>query len=481
MSKIVENKVFLITYADSISKNLQQLSIEIMPLFGESVHGIHILPPFPSSGDRGFAPLTHLEIDPKQGTWGDINSLSTRYCVSLDLILNHISKESVQFQDYLKNGDNSKFAKYFIDIKRDFPSLLDKDSTWEVRRPRPTPPYLEFETGSGENIEKKLIWCSFSTDTVRQQIDLNYETPEVMELMNSYIVNMCKNGTRLIRLDAAPYIVKKVNTPCFFQPECFEIVEKFAKLAGTFDCEILLEVHSDTIMQRNLAKKGYWVYDFALPYIALHAIFTNSYKNLIYWLKNCPRKQFTTLDTHDGIGAIDAVGLLSQTEIDFTTKKLFEMGGNASMKASGKSSENVDIYQINSTYYSALGRDNKKYVFSRVIQMFTPGIPMVYYTGLLAGENDLELLEETKNGRDINRHYYTKEQILSDLNRPVVKELLKLLEFRNENSDAFDGELSIIENETENVLTLVWENQNFNKKAIATLNFNTFDYSFTAV
>jgi len=37
--------------------------------------------------------------------------------------------------------------------------------------------------------------------------------------------------------------------------------------------------------------------------------------------------------------------------------------------------------------------------------MFAPGIPQVYYVGLLAGENDIALVESTKNGRDINRHF----------------------------------------------------------------------------
>ncbi len=50
---------------------------------------------------------------------------------------------------------------------------------------------------------------------------------------------------------------------------------------------------------------------------------------------------------------------------------------------------NLDIYQINSTYYSALGDDDVKIAFSaRLIQAFAPGIPQVY-AGLLAEKNDL--------------------------------------------------------------------------------------------
>ena len=76
-----------------------------------------------------------------------------------------------------------------------------------------------------------------------------------------------------------------------------------------------------------------------------------------------------------------------------------------------KNTNNLDIYQINSTYYSALGNDDASYLLSRVLQCFAPGIPQVYYVGLLAGENDIELLESSKEGRNINRHYYTLEEI----------------------------------------------------------------------
>ena len=51
--------------------------------------------------------------------------------------------------------------------------------------------------------------------------------------------------------------------------------------------------------------------------------------------------------------------------------------------------------------------------------------------GLLAGENDLELMEKTKNGRDINRHYYTLEEIAGEQERPVVRKLKKLMAIRN--------------------------------------------------
>ena len=148
-------------------------------------------------------------------------------------------------------------------------------------------------------------------------------------------------------------------------------------------------------------------------------------------------KQFTTLDTHDGIGVVDARDILTDDEIDYASEQLYKVGANVKKTYSSASYNNLDIYQINSTYYSALGNDDAAYLLSRVFQVFAPGIPQIYYVGLLAGENDIALLESTKEGRNINRHYYTREEVKSEVKRPVVANLLKLLSWRNE-SPAFD-------------------------------------------
>jgi len=99
--------------------------------------------------------------------------------------------------------------------------------------------------------------------------------------------------------------------------------------------------------------------------------------------------------------------------------------------ATGWASSNLDIYQVNCTYYDALGRDDAAYLLARAVQFFIPGIPQVYYVGLLAGLNDMDLLAATGVGRDINRHQYTLDEITRDLTRPVVAALVELIRFRN--------------------------------------------------
>jgi sucrose phosphorylase len=85
-----------------------------------------------------------------------------------------------------------------------------------------------------------------------------------------------------------------------------------------------------------------------------------------------------------------------------------------------------------------------------------PGVPQVYYVGLLAGANDIELLHRTGVGRDINRHYYTAGELEQQLKRPVVQSLLALLRLRNAHA-AFEGIFHAAAPATDR-LVLVWNN-----------------------
>ena len=122
--------------------------------------------------------------------------------------------------------------------------------------------------------------------------------------------------------------------------------------------------------------------------------------------------------------------------------------------ATGAAASNLDLYQVNCTYYDALGRDDRKYLLARAVQFFLPGIPQVYYVGLLAGMNDLELLGRTAVGRDINRHYYSADDVTAELVRPVVADLCDLIRLRN-GHPAFKGAFSASGDDAS--LVLRWE------------------------
>ena len=134
--------------------------------------------------------------------------------------------------------------------------------------------------------------------------------------------------------------------------------------------------------------------------------------------------------------------------------------------ATGAAASNVDLYQVNCTFYDALGRDEDRYLLARAVQFLTPGIPQVYYVGLLAGSNDMELLARSNVGRDVNRHHYTRPEIELELRRPVVQALLRLIRFRNSHP-AFEGAFSAAGGGPH--LTMAWTHHNDQVTLDATL------------
>jgi sucrose phosphorylase len=161
--------------------------------------------------------------------------------------------------------------------------------------------------------------------------------------------------------------------------------------------------------------------------------------------------------------------LLQGEEIERTKEDIFKYGANVKKIYNTAAYNNLDIYQVNCSYYSALGDDDYAYLLARAVQFFAPGIPQVYYVGLLAGRNDLKLLEETKVGRNINRHYFTLEEIEDEVKRPVVQKLIQLMEFRNSHK-AFDGTFEMFPCKEHE---LIIERVNGSHKAVLFADFET--------
>ncbi len=460
----IQNKVQIITYPDSLGANLPELHYVLRRFFKNAIGGVHILPFYPSSSDRGFAPITYDEVDPVFGKWSDVEKIGKDFDLVIDFMINHISRQSDYFIDYIEKGENSEYADMFFSFNKLSPDGWIPDDVLEkVYTRKPRPPYIVLERPNGA-LEK--IWCTFE----HEQIDLDYNSPKTKEVMRKFLIRLARNRPKMIRLDAVGYTTLKLGTNCFFvEPEIWEIIEWFEDYVSAFDTEIIPEVHEHYSYQLKLSEKGYWAYDFALPMLVLHSLFFNTNTNLINWFNICPRKQVTTLDTHDGIGVVDVSDLMKNEEIENTVEILYKQGSNVKKKYSGPEYQNLDIYQVNCTYYSALNCNDDAYITARTIQFFAPGIPQVYYVGLLAGENDIELVEKTHQGRDINRHNYSLDEIRTEVEKPVVKRLLKLMEFRS-NYPAFNGEFTVMESDKDS-LVLDWSLNEFQATAYIDLKY----------
>ena len=432
--RTIRDGVMLITYADSLGGNFRELKRTLDRHFEGAVNGVHILPFFPSSADRGFAPLRYDRVEEAFGSFDDVEALGRDYPLMFDFMVNHISRSSEYFQDYLERGENSPYRDMFIRFREFWPGgapTAEQVDRIYKRKPRAPSVTVVFADGTQEE-----IWCTFG----EEQIDLDVSKPVTRAFIRDTLRNLCERGASIIRLDAFAYAVKKPDTSCFFiEPEIWALLRDIHDTVEPYGVDILPEIHEHYSIQCKLAERGYWVYDFALPMLTLHALYTGRGDRLKHWLDICPRKQFTTLDTHDGIGVVDVADLLTPEEIEQTKELLFNKGANVKKSYNTAAYNNLDVYQINCTYYSALGDDDDAYLLARAIQFFAPGVPQVYYVGLLAGRNDIERLEATRQGREINRHSYTPEEIDREADRPVVKKLRELMRLRGSHP-AFGGE-----------------------------------------
>ena len=474
----MKNQVHLITYIDRLTggniKSVQNLLVnEWQGVLG----GVHLLPfYYPIDGaDAGFDPIDHTQVDPRLGSWEDISSLSKVTDIMADVIVNHVSAKSQQFLDFLKHREKSPYADMFITFNKVFDKDAKEEELSAIYRPRPGSPFTKIQFSDGS---EKSLWTTFTAN----QIDIDVKSNAGKDYLLSILKQFKKAGIKMIRLDAAGYAIKKRGTSCFMIPETFDFIGWFSRQAKSFGMEVLVEIHSFYKKQIEIAKKVDWVYDFALSPLILHSIFSRSANYLKQWLAISPRNAITILDTHDGIGVIDVgrsdgqEGLLPDTDIEALVRQIHQNSQGQSEQATGSAASNLDLYQVNCTYFDALGRNEKHYLLARAIQFFAPGIPQVYYMGLLAEPNDMQLLAKTKVGRDINRHYFTGHELEEAQKRQVVIKLFKLIKFRNSHP-AFNGKFKM-EPTPNDKLIINWHNKDQWAKLEADLKSLDFNIKF---
>ena len=452
----VRNQTGLIAYADRFGGSLAGLRELLLGELAGAFGAVHVLPFFvPFDGvDAGFDPEDHTRVDARLGTWEDVAALAGSVEVTADVIVNHASVRSPAFLDVVAHGAASPHAGMFLTFDAVFPGGASEGELLAIYRPRPGLPFTPVTLADGT---RRLLWTTFTPE----QADLDVTHPATLAYLDDVLEAMRAAGVSLVRLDAVGYAVKRAGTSCFMLPGTFSFIQALTARARAAGLEVLVEVHGSHALQAQIAPHVDYVYDFALPPLVLHGLQTGDAAPLAHWLEIRPANAITVLDTHDGIGIVDVAGdpaagvapLLDGPARDALVEAVHASTGGASRLATGAAASNLDSYQVNSTFYDALGRDDAAYELARLIQLFVPGIPQLYYVGLLAGHNDTKLLARTGVGRDINRHHYTRAEITEALSRPVVQRLLAALRLRNTHP-AFAGTCAVTASAT--TLTLRW-------------------------
>ena len=557
------NGVMLNAYPDSIGQNLfDTVNMLKRSEFNDIFSLFYILPTvFNSDLDRGFS-IIDYNLNEELVSPDDLKELyKLNIELKFDLVLNHLSVGSPQFQDLLNQGDESKYRFFFIDWDKFWHSNGDigpdghiiphKEHLEKLFMRKPGLPILKVRFPDGSyrpywnTFYQEINYPEISSDDLRQaigtekindkeaeeiakrvndvlsakkdlteinfsgyshikddvisfieqkrqylgQMDLNGKSELVWEFYEETLEKLSSHGGKLLRLDAFAYLHKEPGKTNFFnEPGTWDYLERLKKMAVKHNLILLPEIHSvyGTGLHEKVSAKGYPIYDFFFPGLVIHAIEFKTNQIILNWIQELQEKNIRTINMlgcHDGIPILDLKGemnsatisksLLSDEEIDTIVDIILERGGRVK-NLYGPDGKKISYYQVNATFFSALGEDEQKLLLARAIQIFMPGIPQVWYLDLFAGKNNYAAADKGGTGghKEINRTTLTNQDIEDGLKRAVVQNQLTLLRLRN-TSPAFNGNLVILDTD-EHSLHMRWESNEFS----ATLFADLRDYKF---
>ena len=318
----------------------------------------------------------------------------------------------------------------------------------------------EIDLGRFEGLRARVVDLLESRRTYLGQMDLNIKSPLVWDHYGRTLETLAGYGAEIVRLDAFAYAPKEAGAKNFLNdPGTWDLLERVRKIADRLGVTLLPEIHSryEEKIHERVSAEGYLTYDFFLPGLILDAFERRTAEALLRWIGDLKSKGIRTvnmLGCHDGIPLLDLQGLLSEGQIQNLITVVVDRGGYVKDLYGQK---NV-YYQVNATYFSALGESERRLLLARAIQIFMPGKPQVWYLDLFAGRNDIDAVRRAGPGghKEINRTNLVIAEVDAALATDVVLKQLELLRFRNGfGAFGFDAELEVLPAES-HVLALRW-------------------------
>ena len=434
-----ENDIFLISYGDSIVSAKDKKLKTLKKFFDEFItphfNNIHILPFFPFSSDDGFSITDYKKVRDDLGSWEDISLLSKDYRVMADIVINHASKQSEYFQEFVRG--NYEYKDFFI-------SLDEDEGFEEVVRPRSSDLFQEIEISN----QKKYLWCTFSHD----QIDLNFKNPRVLLFFIKLIYLYLKHGIKVFRLDAVAFLWKEKSTNCLNLPQTHEVVKLIRTILDHYNQNTLLITETNLPNLENLSYFGNGdeanaIYNFTLPPLLLWTLLMGDSTALRKWSMGMPpAKEHTTyfnfIASHDGIGLRPTENILTDQERGTLIDIVKEFGGVISNRKKPDGTETV--YELNIALLDAMkgtfkGIDHmqvERFLACHAIMLSLEGIPAFYIHSVLGTTNDYELMKKNSQNRSINRKSWDFDEIKNKLhdgksiNNQVYSSIINLIKIR---------------------------------------------------
>ena len=422
----MDGRPLLITYGDTLrspsGSPLPVLHEFLLRHLGADLGAVHLLPFYPSSSDDGFAVIDYRMVDHHIGSWEDVRALADDYELMFDLVINHCSRESLWFADFVSGRDPGRH--FFI-------TLTEDSDTSAVIRPRSTPLISAVHTYAGI----RHVWNTFSDD----QIDLDFSNPDVLETFVDILFFYIRQGASLIRLDAVAFLWKRLGTSCMSLPETHVVVKVLRTLVDHAAPQVRLITETNVPHEENISYFGngdeaHIVYQFSLAPLLLYSYVFGDASYLTTWAARltAPAPGTTYLNfiaSHDGIGLRPLEGLIPEANVHRLVEKMHERGGFVTMRDAGDDRQRP--YEINVALFSAFEESLPAYLAAHTLLFSFQGMPALYIHSLLATVNDLHLVEQTGRTRSINRGHWQLDDLEFRLSDPDSPQSRMLTHCRN--------------------------------------------------
>ena len=535
-----ERDVALITYPDMFNHKADEYPLETLNRFlkalskvGQPFTVLHLLPRlFPYSVDEGFGTVDHTRIDEKQGTWEMVESIIKQHDLKLmlDFIVGHVASDHPWFIEFLRgNKAYRDFFIYFIpkyypkavmrgskEVIRYFDQkgqevsqavymeeneyvdqygrIVSKEDFDKVVRPRSHPLLTPYKLANGQTI---LVWTTFSA----QQVDLNWRNPKLFLAMMEVMFILLSHGTKILRLDAVPYMWKEMGHRNIHHDNAHLMVKLFRAILDKMDVEVVIlpEINApygEALEYSGIdGDEGQMLYNFALANVLLYTFLAGDKKELIKFVQKTQTVEdiymLNVLRQHDGIALRSGEDILGRKQ-----EKIIELWRRYSKaqfglelisqravnniskvrKAASKITEKLfgrklytsqKAYELNTTIWDlmkAIVAETHKedlvkeqYLAIYAVLMMLKGVPGFDVKDFLAAANNMKEYERTGMLRSVHRSPETLAEAtaqIMDENRPTPS-IIRMLAARAQHRAFAPQSQQIMLNSDQQVLIVV--------------------------
>ena len=437
-----QHDAVLITYGDMLNMPAEKPLCTLARFLSERTNGVfsivHLLPFFLSTPGHERAVIDYRRVDPALGDWEDIETIAREHKLMVNLVLNHVSKESEWFADYINGIEPAR--KYFIAVD---PST----DLSAVVRPCCRPVLVPTPTRRGE----RHLWSTYADG----QVDLNFTNADVLFEFLDIMLFYVTHGARIICLNDAAYLWKCPGTGCINLPETHELIRFFRDLLKMMAPDVLLLAEARLPHQENISYFGdgdetQMIVQYSLAPLLVQALHTGSARYLARWASSLPTLPpgctFLNLTGSEaGIGLRPLEGLIPDSQFGRLIEALERRGADIVMYRDQDGRRQP--FEANITFFDALSDPDRRatkhhiarFLCAQSILLALKGIPALYFNDLMAthnGQKDAE--ENTGRAHSLNQKRWNAQTLIRQLDDPetqtatVFNETLRRLKLRRE-------------------------------------------------